>query len=46
MKNKVYDPKERPNISKFQLAVGISQIERCELMTEKEEIILNTYKIS
>ena len=35
MKNKVYDPKERPNISKFQLAVGISQIERCELMTEK-----------
>lgn len=37
MKNIVFDPKERPNLTKFQLAIGISQIDRCKFMTEKRQ---------
>jgi dTDP-4-amino-4,6-dideoxygalactose transaminase len=34
MKEKKFDPRERPNLSKFQLSIGLSQIERCEKMNE------------
>ena len=33
MKNNTFDPKERPHLSKYQIAIGLSQIERCEEMT-------------
>jgi dTDP-4-amino-4,6-dideoxygalactose transaminase len=33
MKNELFDPRERPNLSKFQIAIGLSQLERCDEMT-------------
>ena len=33
MKDNIFNPKERPHLSKYQIAVGLSQIERCEEMT-------------
>ena len=33
MKKNLFDPKERPHLSKYQIAIGLSQIERCEEMT-------------
>lgn len=34
MKNDLYDPKERPALSKFQLTIGLSQLNRCEEMNK------------
>ena len=33
MKDNIFNPKERPHLSKYQTAIGLSQIERCEEMT-------------
>ena len=33
MKNELFDPRERPNLCKFQIAIGLSQLERCDEMT-------------
>ena len=33
MKDNIFNPKERPHLSKYQIAIGLSQIERCEEMT-------------
>lgn len=30
-----FDPMERPNLSKYQLSIGISQLNRCDLMNDK-----------
>ena len=35
MNNNKFNPKERPNLSKYQLSIGLSQIERCEEMNQK-----------
>tara|TARA_B100002019_G_C20977161_1_gene454020 strand:- start:159 stop:614 length:456 start_codon:yes stop_codon:yes gene_type:complete len=37
MKNKIFDPQERPVLSKYQLSVGISQLKRCEEMNMKRK---------
>ena len=33
MKDNLFNPKERPHLSKYQIAIGLSQIERCTEMT-------------
>ena len=38
MKEKKFDPKERPSLSKFQLSVGLSQLQRCEEMNSLRRI--------
>lgn len=32
IKNNLYDPLERPKLTKFQLSIGLNQLERCEEM--------------
>ncbi len=35
VKDKVFDPCERPNLSKYQIEIGISQLKRIKLMKDK-----------